>query len=102
MTIAGLPQRTSIESSTLERTRMTGNKLDYELQQQIATQSSASNRGLVVRLGVSEGKINYCLRALVDKVWVKANSFLRGGSNAFCRPGRARNLHRRAGFILWV
>ena len=56
---------------------MPGNKLDYELLQQIATQSSASQRRLAVRLGVSVGKVNYCLRALVDKGWVKASNFRR-------------------------
>ena len=63
--------------STLERTLMPRNKLDYELLQQIATQTSASQRGLAVRLGVSVGKVNYCLRALVDKGWVKASNFRR-------------------------
>ena len=56
---------------------MSGNKLDYELLQQIATQSGASQRGLAVRLGVSVGQVNYCLRALVDKGWVKASNFRR-------------------------
>ena len=56
---------------------MPGNKLDYELLQQIATQSGASQRGLAVRLGVSLGKVNYCLRTLVDKGWVKASNFRR-------------------------
>ena len=56
---------------------MPGNKLDYELLQQIATQSNASQRGLAVRLGVSVGKVNYCLHALVDKGWIKASNFRR-------------------------
>jgi len=56
---------------------MPGNKLDYELLQQIATQSSASQRGLALRPGVSVGKVNYCLRALVDKGWIKASNFRR-------------------------
>ena len=56
---------------------MPGNKLDYELLQQIATQSSASQRRLAVLLGVSVGKVNYCLRALVNKGWVKASNFRR-------------------------
>jgi len=56
---------------------MPGNKLDYELLKQIATQSSASQRGLAARLGVSVGKVNYCLRALTDKGWVKASNFRR-------------------------
>ena len=56
---------------------MPGNKLDYELLQQIATQSGASQRALAVRLGVSVGKVNYCLRALIEKGWVKASNFRR-------------------------
>ena len=65
--------------STLERTRlvMPENDLDYELLRQITDQPTASQRGLAARLGVSVGKINYCLRALVDKGWVKANNFRR-------------------------
>ena len=51
--------------------------LDYELLRQIADQPAASQRGLAARLGVSVGKINYCLRALMDKGWVKANNFRR-------------------------
>jgi EPS-associated MarR family transcriptional regulator len=56
---------------------MPDNDLDYELLRQIADQPVASQRGLAVRLGVSVGKVNYCLRALVDKGWVKARNFRR-------------------------
>lgn len=34
-----------------------------------------SQRELALRLGLSLGKTNYCLRALVDKGWVKVNNF---------------------------
>lgn len=51
--------------------------LDYELLRQITDEPAASQRGLASRLGVSVGKVNYCLRALVDKGWVKANNFRR-------------------------
>ena len=51
--------------------------LDYELLRQITDEPAASQRGLATRLGVSVGKVNYCLRALVDKGWVKANNFRR-------------------------
>lgn len=34
-----------------------------------------SQRELAKRLGVSLGKANYCLRALMDKGWVKAKNF---------------------------
>ncbi|HWI11109.1 MAG TPA: MarR family EPS-associated transcriptional regulator [Burkholderiaceae bacterium] len=49
----------------------------YELMRQITDQPDASQRSLATRLGVSVGKVNYCLRALVDKGWVKANNFRR-------------------------
>jgi len=51
--------------------------LDLELLRQLETQPAASQRHLARRLGVSVGKINYCLRALVDRGWVKANNFRR-------------------------
>jgi MarR family transcriptional regulator, temperature-dependent positive regulator of motility len=56
---------------------MPDNDLDYELLRQITDQPVASQRGLAVRLGVSVGKLNYCLRALMDKGWVKADNFRR-------------------------
>lgn len=34
-----------------------------------------SQRELARRLGLSLGKTNYCLRALIDKGWVKVNNF---------------------------
>ena len=34
-----------------------------------------TQRELANELGVSLGKINYCLKALIEKGWVKANNF---------------------------
>lgn len=51
--------------------------LDLELLRELALQPSASQRSLAQRLGVSVGKLNYCLRALVGRGWVKANNFRR-------------------------
>lgn len=34
-----------------------------------------SQRALAKELGISLGKVNYCVRALVDKGWVKVNNF---------------------------
>lgn len=58
------------------------NNLDYELLRQIGEQQDASEtatnqRELALRLGVSVGKINYCLRAVIDKGWVKVDNFRR-------------------------
>ena len=34
-----------------------------------------TQRELARHLGVSLGKVNYCLKALIDRGWVKANNF---------------------------
>ncbi|MFC1694670.1 MarR family EPS-associated transcriptional regulator [Pseudomonadota bacterium] len=34
-----------------------------------------TQRELAHQLGVSLGKVNYCLKALIDRGWVKANNF---------------------------
>ena len=36
-----------------------------------------SQREISQRLGLSLGSVNYCVRALVDKGWVKVNNFRR-------------------------
>jgi len=43
----------------------------------IQTNPEASQRELAQELGVSVGKVNYCLRALVGKGFVKAGNFKR-------------------------
>ncbi len=50
---------------------------DYQLLRQIAEHRSTNQRDLAQRMGVSVGKINYCLRAVIDRGWVKANNFRR-------------------------
>jgi len=51
--------------------------LDYQLLRQIAKHESGNQRELAQRMGVSVGKINYCLRAVIDRGWVKVNNFRR-------------------------
>ncbi|ALV08484.1 MarR family EPS-associated transcriptional regulator [Roseateles depolymerans] len=53
------------------------NDLDYALLQQIEDHTEISQRALAQGLGVSVGKINYCLRAVIDRGWVKVNNFRR-------------------------
>ena len=43
----------------------------------IQTNPDISQRQLAEELGVSVGKVNYCLRALIDKGFVKAGNFKR-------------------------
>lgn len=52
-------------------------ELDLALLRQLETNDGGNQRDLARRLGVSVGKINYCLRAVIDRGWVKANNFRR-------------------------
>lgn len=53
------------------------NDLDYELLRQLESGEEASQRALAEHLGVSLGKLNYCLKAVVQRGWVKVNNFRR-------------------------
>ena len=41
-----------------------------------------TQRELAQELGVSLGKINYCLKALIDRGWVKVNNFRKSDKKA--------------------
>ncbi len=56
---------------------MGGDEFDYKLLQRLSQEPEVSQRSMATRLGVSVGKVNFCLRALVDKGWVKAGNFRR-------------------------
>jgi EPS-associated MarR family transcriptional regulator len=56
---------------------MPNNDLDYQLLSQISSHEHTNQRDLASRLGVSVGKVNFCLRAVVDRGWVKVNNFRR-------------------------
>ena len=49
----------------------------YKILKHIESNSQISQRELAQALGVSVGKVNYCIRALVDKGMVKAGNFQR-------------------------
>ena len=49
--------------------------IHYNVLRLIEAQPDISQRELAKELGVSIGKTNYCLKALIDKGWVKANNF---------------------------
>ncbi|PTT75049.1 MarR family EPS-associated transcriptional regulator [Pelomonas sp. HMWF004] len=54
-----------------------GNETDYVLLSHLEAATDANQRELAKRLGISVGKVNYCLRAVVDRGWVKVNNFRR-------------------------
>lgn len=41
----------------------------------LKTSPKISQRDLAKALGISLGKVNYCVRALIEKGWVKTNNF---------------------------
>jgi EPS-associated MarR family transcriptional regulator len=47
----------------------------YRLLRLLTEHPEMSQRELARALGLSLGKTNYCLRALIDKGWVKAQNF---------------------------
>lgn len=52
-------------------------EITYKLLKSIEEDPSQSQRKLSKSLGISLGKLNYCLKALIDKGLVKANNFRR-------------------------
>jgi len=47
----------------------------YKLLRLIESHPGLSQRQLAQRMGVSLGKVNYCINALISKGWVKAANF---------------------------
>jgi EPS-associated MarR family transcriptional regulator len=49
---------------------------------EIEANPAITQRELAQQLGVSLGKVNYCLKALVDRGWVKVNNFRNSDNKA--------------------
>lgn len=47
----------------------------YKLLKLLEKDPNLSQRELAKELGISLGKVNYCLKALIEKGWVKAGNF---------------------------
>ena len=47
----------------------------YRVLKALEANPRISQRQLATELGISVGKANYCIRALIDKGWVKARNF---------------------------
>ncbi len=52
-------------------------ELHYKLLNILQANPDLSQRDLAKEIGISLGKTNYCLRALIEKGWIKAASFRR-------------------------
>lgn len=51
------------------------NESHYRVLRLIADKPELTQRDLARELGVSLGKVNYCVNALIDKGWVKVRNF---------------------------
>ena len=58
-----------------KRNEQTGSEIELRLLAKLHVSPDVSQRGLAADLGVSLGSVNYCLKALVMKGFVKAESF---------------------------
>src|SRR5688572_33358497 len=54
---------------------MLSDEYRYKILKRLASDPDVSQRTLAAELGISVGKVNYCLRALMQKGLVKANNF---------------------------
>lgn len=54
---------------------MLSDEYRYKILRLLATDPQMSQRDLARALGISLGKVNYCLQALIDTGLVKANNF---------------------------
>lgn len=54
---------------------MISDELQHKLFKTIAERPCVSQRELSRMLGISLGKANYCLKALIEKGWIKAQNF---------------------------
>lgn len=51
--------------------------IHYRLLRLLEQEPQLSQREIADRLGISLGKVNYCVRALIDKGWIKMGNFYR-------------------------
>lgn len=54
---------------------MSTNEAQYRVLRLLEANPEMSQRDVALELGVSLGKVNYCLRALIGKGWIKASNF---------------------------
>lgn len=66
----------------------TGDEAHYKLMRLIEANPGMSQRDIARALGMSLGKVNYCLRAVARKGWIKATNF--------------KNSHNKAAYLYWL
>ena len=64
---------------------MSGQEIRYKLMRLLEANPSLSQREVAQELGISLGKVNYCVQALVRKGWMKVTRFKNSGNKAAYR-----------------
>jgi len=59
----------------MAKSRDAGTDVHYKLMRLIASNPGMSQRDVAKELGMSLGKVNYCLHGLLERGWVKASRF---------------------------
>ena len=54
---------------------MAGDEVHYKLMRLLEAKPGLSQRDAARELGISLGKVNYCLQGLIGRGWVKATNF---------------------------
>jgi EPS-associated MarR family transcriptional regulator len=65
----------SVQSLNTGIDRVLSDEYRYKILKRLDADPRVSQRDLARELGISVGRANYCLRALIDKGLVKANNF---------------------------
>lgn len=60
----------------------THHEIHLKVLREIEGNPEITQRELALQLGVSLGKVNYCLKALIDKGWIKARNFKNSNNKA--------------------
>ena len=61
---------------------MLAEEIHYKLMRLLNANPKMSQRDVARELGVSLGKVNYCLRALIRKGWIKVTNFKNSNNKA--------------------
>jgi EPS-associated MarR family transcriptional regulator len=76
------PPRQLVIHTLIQRARLSVDESHYKLMRLLEVNPEMSQRDLARELGISLGKVNYCLRALIHKGWIKANNFTNSQNKA--------------------
>jgi EPS-associated MarR family transcriptional regulator len=85
---------------------MLSDEVRYRLLSLLEANPELSQREVARHLGVSLGKVNYCLRSLVEKGWIKATNFKNSkNKSAYMYFLTPRGIEEKAGvtarFLQW-